>query len=295
MKKILLGIVFLSCISSVFCTDVEKYSFITKLFKEENIGKEIRYHSDRKLSFTIPSIGYVKYVSSFNESIKYVGKKGKFHIIESTLTEMKTENFVANVEIMDYYWQAMEGIPCRLYIERYGTVDHIETIKEEHDYLLEAFEGAYNGMFEKNYIYPLYTRVEAMGLKPLGKKIGESWTGDTDSSKFYFTMNSPPSFAWIEDTYKLKKVKDRRGIKIATIEESATLLLDVNIMINILGEDRFIQGRAKGTLDGIWKWDVEAGNVISARSISNLQGDFEMDDETFFSKLSREETFKLLK
>ena len=56
-------------------------------------------------------------------------------------------------------------------------------------------------------------------------------------------------------------------------------------MINILGEARFIQGRAKGTLDGIWKWDVEAGNVISARSISNLQGDFEMDDETFSSKL----------
>ena len=295
MKKILSGIVFISCISSVFCTDDEKYSFISKIFTEENIGKEIIYHTDRKLSFTIPSIGYVKYVSSFNESIKYVGKKGKFHIIESTLTEMKTENFVANVEIMDYYWQAMEGIPCRLYIERYGTVDHIETIKEEHDYLLEAFEGAYNGMFEKNYIYPLYTRVEAMGLKPLGKKIGESWTGDTDSSKFYFTMNSPPSFAWIEETNKLKKVKDRRGKKIATIEENATLLLDVNIMINILGEDRFIKGRVVGTVDGKWRWDVEAGYAINVRQIINLQGDFEMDDETFFTKLSREETFKLLK
>ena len=209
MKNILTGSVFIFFISLAFCDEDEKYSFISKLFKEENIGKEIKYHTYRKLSFTIPSIGYVKYVTSFDESIKYVGKKGKFHIIESTLTEMETENFVANVEIMDYYWQAMEGIPCRLYIERYGTVDHIETLKEEDDYLLEAFEGAYNGMFEKNYIYPFYSRVEAMGLKPLGKKIGESWTGDADSSKFYFTMNSPPSFAWIEDTNKLKKVKDR--------------------------------------------------------------------------------------
>ena len=152
MKIILSGIVFISCISSVFCTDDEKYSFISKIFTEENIGKEITFHTNRKLSFTIPSIGYVKYVSSFNESIKYVGKKGEFHILESTLTEMETENIVANVEVMDYYWQAMEGIPCRLYIERYGTVAYIETLKEEHDYLQEAFEGAYNGMFEKNYI-----------------------------------------------------------------------------------------------------------------------------------------------
>ena len=95
MKNILTGSVFIFFISLAFCDEDEKYSFISKLFKEENIGKEIKYHSDRKLSFTIPSIGYVKYVSSFNESIKYVGKKGKFHIIESTLTEMKTENVLS--------------------------------------------------------------------------------------------------------------------------------------------------------------------------------------------------------
>ena len=108
-------------------------------------------------------------------------------------------------------------------------------------------------------------------------------------------MNSPPSFAWIEETNKLKKVKERRGRKIATIEENGTLLLDVNIIINILGEDRFIKGRANGTLEAIWKWDIENNGVISIRSISNLKGDFQMDDETFFTKLSREETFKLLK
>ena len=81
MKKILSGIVFISCISSVFCTDDEKYFFISQVFKEENIGKEIKYHVNRKLSFDIPSIGYVKYVSSFNESIKYVGGKEEFHKI----------------------------------------------------------------------------------------------------------------------------------------------------------------------------------------------------------------------
>ena len=291
MKKILSGIAFVSCIASVFCADDEKYSFITKLFKAENIGKEIKYHVNRKLSFDIPSIGYVKYVSSFNESIKYVGEKDEFHVIDSTLTEMKTENFIANVEVMDYYWQAMEGIPCRQYIERYGTVDHIETINKKDYYLLEAFEGAYNGMFEKNYLYPF-------GSESIDKKIGESWGEDCktcDSSRFYFTMNSPPSFAWIEETNKLKKVKNRRGRKIATIEENATLSLDVNITIKILGEERFITGSANGTLEGIWKWDFEDDIMIYNRNISNLQGNFKMDDETFFTKLSREETHKILK
>ena len=298
MKKIpyLYSIVFVSCISSVFCTDNENYSFKTKLFDEENIGKEIKYHIDRELSFNIPGTGYVKFVSSFNETIKYVGKKDEFYIIESTLTEINLENIIANVKIMDYYWMAMEGIPCHLYIYPSGSVHHVETVNDDHDYLLEAFEATFNGMFEKNYIYPF-------GIQGVDKKIGDSWDGiDSpsdnccDSSRFYFTMDSPPSFAWIEKTNKLKKVKDKKGgRKIATVKESTTLKLDVNIKMRFMDEERFIKGRANGTLDGKWKWNIEGGGIISVRQVSNLQGDFEMDGETFVTKLSRNEYSKLLK
>ena len=290
MKKILLGIVFLSCISSVFCTDVEKYSFITKLFKEENIGKEVKYRVDRKLSFTLPSIGYIQYASSFNEKIKYVGKKGGGHIIESTLTEIETNNFVSGgIIITDPFWQAMDGAPCLLYLDPFGTVDYIEPVyKKDHEYLQDAFDAAFNGMFEKNYLYPF-------GRLAQNISSGDSWMTSVDSSKFYFTIESPASFSWIEDTSTLKKVKDKKRGKIATINNSATISIVVNIRMNILGEERFIKGQADGTVEGKATWDVEGGYMIYYRIFSNLQGDFEMDDETFFTKLTKDESHKFLK
>ena len=62
-----------------------------------------------------------------------------------------------------------------------------------------------------------------------------------------------------------------------------------------MGEERFIKGRAEGTVDGKWKWDVASGRIISVRITSDLQGDFKMDDETFFTRLTRDEIHKLLK
>ena len=293
MKNILIGSVFIFFISLVFCDEDEKYIFKSKFFNEDNKNKEIKYKTYRELSFTIPSIGYIQYTSSFNEKMKYMGKRDGVHVIESTLTDLETNNYVANIEIMEPYWQAMNGAPCYLYIDRYGTVDHIEPVdKKEHEYLQEAFDAAFNGMFEKNYLYPFYC-CDSTYLA--GQKLGESWTGHTDSSMFYFTMDSPPSFAWSEDTYKLIKVKDKKSGKIATVINSSTLLLEVNIKMNIMGEERFIKGRAEGTINGKWKWDVGAGRIISVRIKSNLKGEFKMDDETFFTKLTRDEIHKFLK
>jgi len=293
MKNILIGSVFIFFISLVFCDEDEKYIFKSKFFNEDNKNKEIKYKTYRELSFTIPSIGYIQYTSSFNEKMKYMGKRDGVHVIESTLTDLETNNYVANIEIMEPYWQAMNGAPCYLYIDRYGTVDHIEPVdKKEHEYLQEAFDAAFNGMFEKNYLYPFYCCDSTMLL---GQKLGESWMGKTDSSMFYFTMDSPPSFAWSEDTYKLIKVKDKKSGKIATVINSSTLLLEVNIKMNIMGEERFIKGRAEGTINGKWKWDVGAGRIISVRIKSNLKGEFKMDDETFFTKLTRDEIHKFLK
>ena len=296
MKNIITCSVFIFFISLVFCDEDEKYIFISKKFNEDNIDKEKTYKTYRNLSFTIPSIGYIQYTSSFNEKMKYVGKKGGVHVIESTLTDLETSNTVANIEIMEPYWQAMDGAPCHLYIDRHGTVDHIEPVdKKEHEYLQEAFDAAFNGMFEKNYLYPFYLYRGMKGDSSEGIKEGESWTAGVDSSKFYFTMDSPPSFSWSKDTYKLIKVKDKKSGKIATVKNSATLILDVNIRINILGEERVITGRAEGTVNGKFKWDVGAGEIIYARIRSNLQGDFKMDDETFFTQLNRDEIHRLLK
>ena len=43
-----------------------------------------------------------------------------------------------------------------------------------------------------------------------------------------------------------------------------------------------------------WKWDIDVGRTISIRLVSNLEGDFEMDNEKFFTKFNRSEKHKAL-
>ena len=94
MKNIITCSVFIFFISLVFCDEAEKYIFISKKFNEDNIAKEKTYKTYRNLSFTIPSIGYIQYTSSFNEKMKYMGKRDGVHVIDSTLTAFETNNYV---------------------------------------------------------------------------------------------------------------------------------------------------------------------------------------------------------
>ena len=284
MKNIFPKIIFLFFISSIFCNENEKYSFISQI---PEINKTYKLHTDRTLSFTIPSVGYIQFVSSYNEIGKYLRMEDELHVVESTLTEMETDNSIANIEIMDYYWQAMNNVSCYVYINNDGRIKHIKPVKKDDNYLQEAFEGAYLGMFERSYKYPF-------SKQAIDKKVGESWTTASDSSKFHFTMNSPPSFAWIKTTFQLKKVRKTRGRNIAYIDVIDSLDIDVAIKLKFMNEERFIKGRAIGTAEGAFKWDIDANRVISFRLVSNLEGDFEMDNEKFLTKFKRSEKHKAL-
>ena len=98
-------------------------------------------------------------------------------------------------------------------------------------------------------------------------------------------MGSPPSHSLSKTTWTLKKVKEKRGRKIAIITMQDSLELEVFVAVEFLGERRLVVGQATGITDVTWKWDVDSGKILKAFGVQNYEGDFKMDDESFHMKI----------
>ena len=288
MKNIHPTFVFVFFISLVFCSDDEKYSFI---LGEPVVGeKSVQTHSD-EISFTLPGIGYVKYVSSYTSVFEFLGPEGEFWKFKATLTDVENNNIVNGIEILDQYAEAMENNACFLYVKSGGSDDevhHIEPVKEEDSYLLEAFEAAYISVKPNHFRYPF-------GIGGVDVARGDSWSFSRDSLKFYVNMGSPSSLGAIQSTVTLKKVKEKRGRNIAYIDYISDLVLDLRIAVNFLGERRLITGQASGIGNGRFKWDIEGSEFLSQRLVINLAGDFEMEGEKVFMKVFQRSIIKKAK
>ena len=106
MKVFNLRIIFLFFVSLSFCGDDEKYSFI---LGEREVGEKlVQTHSD-EISFTLPGIGYVEYVSSFTSVFEFLGSEGEFWKFKATLIDVENNNIVNGIEILDQYAAAMEN------------------------------------------------------------------------------------------------------------------------------------------------------------------------------------------
>ena len=123
---------------------------------------------------------------------------------------------------------------------------------------------------------------------------GDSWTTSIDSAKVYVNMGSPPSLVSSRNTWTLKRVKERRGRKIATVEMQELLTLDMRVAVEFWGERRLIAGRATGTSDVIYKWDLGSGEILKGQRVVNLSGDFEMDDKKFHMRVFQRSIGKAL-
>ena len=288
MKRVCPIIFFIFFISLVFSGEgeEEKYTFI---YNQHNlpvkslIGNIETVRFSHEMSFTIPEIGFIKYSNQYIETIEFLGVEGKFWKYRATLTEIESDNYVNNIEIMDHYREAMENNPCYLYISgpesgAYGEIDHVESAGPEYDYLQEAFEAAYMNITPHNFKYPF-------GLGAVDVSVGDTWTTGYDSSKFYVNMGSPPSLASSRGTWTLKKVREKRGRKIATIISQELFTLNLRLAVEFLGERRLVVGQATGITDVTWKWDVDSGKILKAFGVQNYEGDFKMDDESFHMKI----------
>ena len=291
MKKIYPIIVLVFCIPLAFCGEDEKYSLIYSNSKDsEDVRKTSIVRFSQETSFTIPEIGFIKYSTKHIDTIEFLGTEGEFWKFEATLTEMESDNYVGGLKIMDQYREAMENNPCYLYVKSSGfddLVHHIKPVKEEDAYLQDAFDAAYMNILPLNFRYPF-------GRNAVDVAVGDSWTASYDSAKIYINMGSPPSLASSRITWTLKRVKEKRGRKIATVEAQELLTLDMRVAVEFWGERRLLVGRATGTSEVIYKWDLGSGEILKGQRVINLSGDFEMDDKNFHMKVFQRNIGKAL-
>jgi len=291
MKNIHPIFVFMFLVSLTLSGEDEKYTFIFGGSQRLDVGEKWIYKSTHETSFTIPGLGFIKYSGKYIYTVEFLGLEGDFWKFKSTLTDMESENYVNGIEILDQFREAMEGSSCYLYVKSSGlddTVHHIEPVNKEDYYLLEAFEAAHMNIHPDHFKYPF-------GRGGVDVAIGDTWTSSYDSSKIYINMGSPSSMVSAKQSTTLKKVRERRGRKIAYIEVEELPMLELRIAVNFLGERRFITGHATGIANGEYKWDLDSGDMLKSHVNINLTGDFKMAHETFHMKVFQRFTSKKMK
>ena len=70
MKKINLIIVLVFIVSLVLCKEDEKFSLIYST--SPNVGEKIKYKTTEEVDFTIPDIGYIRFVTTLNDVLEYL-------------------------------------------------------------------------------------------------------------------------------------------------------------------------------------------------------------------------------
>jgi len=229
------------------------------IFGDFDVGKKMIYKYSLETSFTVPGIGLIKYMEEYIETLEFLGVEKDFWKFKATLTEMKSDNYVNGLEIMNYYRDAMENNPCYLYVKNRGfddDVDHIEPIKEEDAYLQEAYEAAYMNILRKPFRYPF-------GGKAVDVAVGDKWIYDQFSSKIYVNIGSPPSLLTSgERIFTLKRVKEKGGRKIAIIELQEDEEIEMPLTVDFLGERRLKVGHVTGSVDMTYRWDMDSCEML---------------------------------
>ena len=153
MKVFKKSILLIFFISMVFCSEDEKYSFISGGSQRLDIGEKWTFWNTHETSFTIPKIGFVKYSGRYVDRMEAVALEGEFWKFKATLTDIESDSYVNGIEILDQYREAMEDNSCYLYVKSsgYDEVHHLEPVIKEDYYLQEAFEAAHMNISPKHF------------------------------------------------------------------------------------------------------------------------------------------------
>ena len=276
MKALHLRVFILFFISLVFCN--EKY-IIGHSDNTPNIQKRV-IESSR--SFDIPGVGFIQYAESFISTGEYLGEKDGFHIIKNIMTEMETDNRLAGLDIENYYWIAMNNIPCFVYINSDGFSEYVEPVEKKYGYLKEAFERSYLNDLH-NWLCPF--GLESNNKSPIS--VGESWERSWDSVAIFINEVSPESWTFGKTKFTLDKVKKKKGRNIAYISGMAEITVDMRAVVEFsnLGSSEFIDGVSHGFFESTHKWDLDRGVEIYQKETGYLEGDYEMGDKKFTTRI----------
>jgi len=181
----------------------------------------------------------------------------------------------------NYDSQIINNIPALLYIDVNGNVDHLES---EGEYMEDLFKKKYIGLSMKNYIYPF-------GKNAVDLSVGDSWIRASDSITLYFDESGTESLMSEKSVYTLDKIKSKRGRKIAYISEEASIKCEFRMVL--MGE--FMEGEQAGTFNKLYRFDIDAGEIIVEKGSGELLGEYHLEDSDFKTIMYFSNTFKRVK
>ena len=273
MKRVI--IVFF--IALLFCNEEEIYTFVNNI----NEGHRVKYKQDDIMTFEMPGAGEVKQGGNKTQLLEYLGKQGEFFLIRSTLSKIIAINVMGDKVSSNYDSQIINNIPCLLYIDINGEVDHLES---EDDYMEDIFKKQYMTMAVINYIYPF-------GKNAVDLSVGDSWTEVKDSITFFSDESGTESLMSSSSVFTLDKIKSKKGRKIAYISEEASIKCELRMIL--MGD--FMEGVNTGTFNSSYRFDIDAGETIIDRGSGEMQGEFNYLDVDFNTKYYFSNTFKRVK
>ena len=273
MKRVI--IVFF--VALLFCNEEEIYTFVTKINEE----RTVKYNLDDILTFDMHSFGEVRMGGSKTQLLEYLGKQGEFFLIRSTLSNIISINIVGDKVSSDYDAQIINNIPCLLYIDVNGDLDHLES-KEE--YMEDIFKKNYLAIASKNYIYPF-------GKNAVDISVGDSWTEVNDSVTVFMDESGAESLMSVRSVYTLDKIKFKKGRKIAYISEESSVKCEIRMIV--AGE--FMEGVQTGTFKGSYRFDIDAGEIIVDKGSGKMRGEYYYSDFDMKSIMYLSNTYKRVK
>ena len=273
MKRVI--IVFF--IALLFCNEEEIYTFVNNI----NEGHRVKYKQDDIMTFELPGAGEVRLGGNKTQLLEYLGKQGEFFLIRSTLSKIIAINVMGDKVSSNYDSQIINNIPCLLYIDINGEVDHLES---EYDYMEDIFKKQYMTMADINYIYPF-------GKNAVDISVGDSWTEVKDSITFFSDESGTESLMSSSSVFTLDKIKSKKGRKIAYISEEASIKCELRMIL--MGD--FMEGVNTGTFNSSYRFDIDAGETIIDRGSGEMQGEFNYLDVDFNTKYYFSNTFKRVK
>ena len=288
MNNNYLKLIFVLFISFLLCSEKETYSLIPEKAVFD-VGFKEKYRYSEELSFDLPSTGRIRLINNFIDSREWLEIENGMDRFIMIRTKIDATNWIGNIEDKPYVYLAMEDAPCLVYIGKDGWPSHVEPLNpEKDDFLQSVFESAYldNSNFTNMY-YPY-------GGDAINLSIGDVWYSRVDSVRRFINSDSPESITWAKTTHTLKKIKHRKGKKIAIVKTKTDIRMDLNIILYILGERLFLTGEVQGTSERQTKVYLKPMQLFSSIEITNLEGEVELDGEKFRLKVTSQSYGKLV-
>jgi len=259
----MIRVVIVFFVAFLFCSEKNIHTFKNNI----NEGYSVKYKQDNIMTFEIPGMGEVRQGGNRVQHLEYLGKQGEFFLVRSTLSKITSINVLGGKVKSDYDSQIINNIPCLLYIDMNGDIDHLEA---EQEYMEDIFKTEYMSLSIANYIYPF-------GKNAVDVSIGDSWIEAKDSIPIFLDDSGAESKMSISSTYTLDKIKNKKGINIAYISEISTVNCEFIMSIN--GE--YMEGLQTGTFNSAYRFDIDNGELIRDSTSGKTLGELTWTDVSF--------------